>query len=87
MTITAHRRRSATERLEQLRDFGSSHERAPSRPYYYGSNRLDTTVHAYEWFLKHPSPHVPLTLDFFPQSRVLRAQATITDPPVGSAQS
>lgn len=31
MTTTTHRRMSATERLEQLRDFVASHERPPSR--------------------------------------------------------
>lgn len=37
--------------------------------------------HAYEWFLKYPSPDVPLTLEYFPESRLLRAQAEATDPP------
>ncbi|MDR6414099.1 hypothetical protein [Pseudarthrobacter sulfonivorans] len=33
--------------------------------------------HAYEWFLKHPSPHIPVTLEYFPESRILRKQAAI----------
>lgn len=31
---------------------------------------------AYEWFLQHPSPHIPMTLEFFPDCRILRKQAT-----------
>lgn len=30
---------------------------------------------AYEAFLKHPSPHIPLTLEYFPESRILRQEA------------
>lgn len=32
--------------------------------------------HAYEAFLKHPSPHIPLTLEYFPESRILREETT-----------
>lgn len=28
--------------------------------------------HAYEWFLAHPSPDVPLTLEYSPECRLLR---------------
>lgn len=31
---------------------------------------------AYEWFLKHPSPHIPMTLEYFPDCWILRKQAT-----------
>ena len=40
--------------------------------------------HAYEWFLAHPSPDVPLTLEYFPDFRVLRAQAGSSEQPGGS---
>jgi len=37
--------------------------------------------HAYAWFREHPAPHVPLTLEYFPDSRILRAQAETSQQP------
>ena len=36
---------------------------------------------AYEWFLKHPSPNIPMTLEYFPESVRLRRQAAGSAPP------
>ena len=33
--------------------------------------------HAYEWFLKHPSPHIMMTLEYFPNSVKLRKEADL----------
>lgn len=48
MTTTTHRRMSATERLEQLRDFVASHERPPSRRI---GNMEEKSLG--EWIAKH----------------------------------
>lgn len=31
--------------------------------------------HAYKWFMEHPTAYVPLTLEYFPESRLLQKQA------------
>lgn len=31
--------------------------------------------HAYKWFTEHPTPYVPLTLEYFPEHRLLQKQA------------
>ncbi|MGQ1798052.1 hypothetical protein ACT4S5_13080 [Kocuria oceani] len=48
MTTTTHRRMSATERLEQLRDFVATHERPPSRRI---GNKEEKSLG--EWIAKH----------------------------------
>lgn len=32
---------------------------------------------AYEWFLKHPSPHIPMILEYFPDCWILRKEARL----------
>lgn len=31
--------------------------------------------HAYKWFVEHPTPYVPLTLEYFPEHHLLQKQA------------
>lgn len=31
--------------------------------------------HAYKWFMEHPTPYLPLTLEYFPEHHLLQKQA------------
>lgn len=35
---------------------------------------------AYEWFLNHTAPDIPMTLEYFPESRILRKQGWVHPP-------